>query len=320
MTELFLQLTPDWVIRAVEAAGLEPTGHCLSLHALENRVYDLKLEDGSHVVVKFYRPGRWSAEAIHEEHDFLYELLDADIPACAPVKFDGDSLHQVEGIHYAIWPRTGGRSPSEFSDEQVEILGRLVARIHNVGALKPLLHRKQLTSETYAKQPLEYLESEGFLGPQWQARYREASMRIAAVYDRLSADVPRLRIHGDCHLGNLLERAAQWFFLDFDDMIEGPAVQDVWMLVPGRDAEGERQRMIFIEAYQTFREFETGWLRLVEPLRALRFIHYAAWVARRWSDPAFASYFPHFNTESYWQKETTDLEEQARRCEALIVQ
>ena len=316
-TDLFFALTPDWVIRAAEAGGFDPTGHNLALHCLENRVYDLMLEDESHVVVKFYRPGRWSKEAILEEHAFLYDLVEAEIPVCAPLRFeDGASLHEVEGIYYAVWPRTGGRSPDELTDEQVEILGRLVARIHNVGATKRSHHRGRLDGGTYALDPLETIESLGFLPPQWAARYRRAVERVAELYDALADGVPHHRIHADCHHGNLLYGREGWFFLDFDDFLEGPAVQDVWLLVPGRDAEGERQREVFIQAYRQFRDFESKWLGLVEPLRALRYVRYAGWIARRWKDPAFPRSFPHFNSEQYWEKETIDLEEQLRRCEA----
>lgn len=312
-TDLFFALTPDWVIRAVEAGGFDPTGHNMALHCLENRVYDLMLEDESHVVVKFYRPGRWSREAILEEHQLLFDLADAEIPVCAPLRFeDGESLHEVEGIHYAVWPRTGGRSPDELTDEQVEILGRLVARIHNVGALKPAEHRGVLDGETYALDPLDYIEEQGFLPPQWAKRYKDVVEAVADVYDELAEDVPYHRIHADCHHGNLLNGRDGWFFLDFDDFVEGPAVQDVWLLVPGRDAEGARQRNVFIEAYRQFREFDPKWLGLVEPLRALRYVRYAGWIARRWKDPAFPRSFPHFNSEVYWEKETLDLEEQLR--------
>lgn len=316
MTDLFLRLTPDWVIRAVEAGGFEPTGHILALNCLENRVYDLMLEDRLHVVVKFYRPGRWTREAILEEHEFLADLREADIPVCAPLAFeDGDTLHEVEGIYYAVWPRTGGRSPSEFSDLEVQILGRLLARIHNEGAGKKAKHRRVLSESTYALEPLAFLLEKGFLPPQFERRFKTVVEKIADVYKQRNKGVPQHRIHGDCHLGNLLFGRDGWFFLDFDDFATGPAVQDVWMLVPSQDEEGMRQREIMIEAYRTFRNFDQKWLSLVEPLRALRFIHYAAWIARRWKDPAFPAAFPHFNTEEYWQRETIDLEEQLRKIQ-----
>ena len=315
MTRFFYKLTPDWVLRAVEAGGFRPTGHCTALNSLSNRVYDLRLEDESHVVAKFYRPGRWSREAIAAEHRFLFDLQEAEIPVCAPVRFpDGETLHEVEGILYAVWPRTGGRSLDELSDDNVDVLGRLLARIHNVGATREASERIALTEETYAREPLAVLE-DGFLPPSCVRRYREATERIAAVYAERRRGVPFHRIHGDCHLGNLLHGREGWFFLDFDDFVRGPAVQDVWMLAPGRDAEGARQRDRLVAAYREFRDFDDRWLALVEPLRALRFVWYAAWIAGHWEDPAFPDAFPHFGSEDYWQKETADLEEMVRLVE-----
>jgi Ser/Thr protein kinase RdoA (MazF antagonist) len=314
MTEFFHRLTPDWVLRAVEAGGFRPTGHCTVLNSLSNRVFDLRLdeegEDGPrHVVAKFYRPGRWSREAIEAEHRFLFDLQEAEIPVCAPVRFDdGATLHEVEGILYAVWPRTGGRSLDELSDENVDVLGRLLARIHNVGAMRDAPERIELSEETYAFEPLARLE-DGFLPPSCAGRYRAAVERVAAAYAERRSGVPFHRIHGDCHLGNLLHGREGWFFLDFDDFVRGPAVQDVWMLAPGRDAFGLRQRERLVAAYREFREFDDRWLGLVEPLRALRFVWYAAWIAQHWEDPAFPDAFPHFGSEDYWQKETRDLEE-----------
>ncbi len=316
-TDQFFALTPDWVLKAVEAGGFLPTGHVMALHCLENRVYDLRLEDGSHVVAKFYRPGRWSKLAIEEEHEFLFDLEEAELPVCVPLAFeDEETVHTVEGIHYAVWPRTGGRSPEELDDEQVAILGRLVARIHNVGASRPVEHRPTLDAEHYGREALSVLERH-VTKNRW-ARYRSAVERICAVYEALSAGVPLHRIHADCHHGNLLNGRQGWFFLDFDDFRLGPAAQDVWLLVPGRDEEAERQREIFVDAYRQFRRFEPRWLKLVEPLRGLRFIHYAAWVARRWDDPAFPAAFPEFGSERYWDREVSDLEEQLERCEEAL--
>jgi len=309
----FFRLTPEWVLRAVEAGGFRPTGHTTALTCLENRVHDVHLEDGSHVVVKFYRPGRWSREAILEEHAFLAALREAEIPVCAPLAFrDGVTLHEVEGIFYAIWPRTGGRSPAELADEEVAILGRLLARIHNVGATLQVHARPQLSAESFALEPLAFLEQQAFLPASCARRYRAAVQEVGAIYQSWSEGVPVHAIHGDCHFGNLLNGREGWFFLDFDDFVVGPAVQDVWMLLPGRDAEGVRQRSLLIDAYEQFRSFDRRWLRLVEPLRALRFVRYAAWIARRWKDPAFPSAFPHFGTGEYWENETRDLEEQLR--------
>ena len=314
MSESFFALTPDRVLNAVEGAGLSPTGHCSPLTCLENRVYDVRLESGRHVVAKFYRPGRWSRQAIVEEHRFLLDLREAEIPICAPLRLaDGDTLGLADGIYYAIWPRTGGRAPDEFRDDEVAMLGRLLARIHNTGATVSAEHRPHLDARSGALQPLELLEQRSFLPPEVARRYRAAVERVASLYEAWSDGVPTHRIHGDCHVGNLLRGDDGWFFLDFDDFVVGPAVHDVWMLLPGRDAEGARQRALLVDAYRQFRDFEDGWLRLVEPLRAFRFVSYAAWIARRWSDPAFPDAFPHFGTAQYWESETRDLEEQAER-------
>ncbi len=310
----FFQLTPDQVLSAVEAGGFEPTGHCTPLTCLENRVYDLRLESGDHVVVKFYRPGRWAREAILEEHRLLAELREAEIPVCAPLAFgDGETLHERDGIFYAVWPRTGGRAPDELDDEQVAVLGRLVARIHNVGAAGEAQARPVLDVERAALEPLDHLESRGFLPPECARRYRTAVEETVRLYRAWSEGVPLHRIHGDCHAGNLLRGDEGWFFLDFDDFVVGPAVHDVWMLLPGRDAEAARQRELFVDAYRQFRDFDASWLRLIEPLRTFRFVWYAAWIARRWGDPAFPDAFPHFGTPQYWETETRDLEEQVER-------
>jgi Ser/Thr protein kinase RdoA (MazF antagonist) len=314
VSESFFELTPERVLAALEAGGFAPTGHCTPLTCLENRVYDLRLEDGSHVVAKFYRPGRWSRDAILDEHRFLAELAAAEIPVCAPLPFpDGDTLHEVEGIHYAIWPRTGGRAPDEFADAELAVLGRLMARIHNVGAAGSAPHRPRLAASTAALEPLERLETGGFLPRSCARRYRRAVEQVAALYEDWSRGVPVHRIHGDCHVGNLLRGDRGWFFLDFDDFSVGPAVHDVWMLLPGRDAEAARQRSLLIDGYRQFRAFDDAWLRLVEPLRAFRFVSYAAWIARRWQDPAFPDAFPHFGSASYWETETRDLEEHVAR-------
>lgn len=313
--EFFYNLTPDTVLGAIEQSGFLPTGHCLTLNSYENRVYDCRLDDGSHVIAKFYRPGRWSREQILEEHRFLFDLQEDEIPVCAPLRFDdGESVQETAGIWFALWPRTGGRARDEFSDADLQTLGRMLARIHNVGAVTPCRHRISLTGETYGLQPLSYLEANGFLPGHCAVRYREAVQEITGIYEELRAGVPEIRIHGDCHHGNLLLGNQGWFFLDFDDFLTGPAVQDVWMLVPARDTEGLRRRSVFLDAYRQFRDFDDAWLRLIEPLRALRFIRYAAWIARRWDDPAFPAAFPHFGTQQYWEDQTADLEEQLDYC------
>ncbi len=304
----FTGLTPDRVLAALEGCDLRLTGHCTPLTCLENRVYDVRLEDGRHVVVKFYRPGRWDRETILEEHRFLFDLDEAEVPVAVPLELKGRSLHEADGLAFAAWARIGGRSPDEYSDAEVQTLGRLLARVHGVGASREASHRLRLDPETAAYAPLAELEA-GPLPAHLQPRFRDAVGHAAEVYRERLDGVPLHRIHGDCHAGNLLRTDAGWLLLDFDDFVVGPAVQDVWMLFPGRDAEGARQRAVAIEAYRELRPFDPRWLGLVEPLRALRFVFYAAWIARRWEDPAFPSAFPHFGTEEYWEREVVDLEQ-----------
>ncbi|MBI40693.1 MAG: serine/threonine protein kinase [Leptospiraceae bacterium] len=313
MTSSFYNLTTDAILSAVDDAGFETTGHCLALNSLENRVYDIKLEDGSHVIAKFYRPNRWSQEQIQEEHDFLFELQSEEIPVCAPLQFkNGNSLNERDGILFALWPRTGGRMPDEFSDDELRQLGRLIARIHNIGAREPAQNRISMNEQTFGLNPLNYLLDGDFLPPHVASRYEALVIEICEIYASLSSDVPYVRIHGDAHGGNLLRDDRGWFFLDFDDFVNGPPVQDIWLLAGQQGLEGMRNRSILLEGYRQFRSFPDSWLSLVEPLRALRFVHYASWIARRIEDPAFPAAFPHFGTEDYWENELNDLQEQLR--------
>lgn len=335
-TRFFFELTPDRVLDAVESSGLRCSGRCMALNSFENRVYDVELEiegePGSETtsvqpdtvsasarvarrrVAKFYRPGRWTSEQVLEEHQFLSDLVKAEIPAIAPAVFpDGRTLHQTpQGIWYAIFPKVGGRAPDELSDDQLRRIGRLLGRIHNVGAAKSAQHRILLSPNTYGRANLEFLISGNWIPLEFQSRYRNVVERICEISEPLFNSTPSHRIHGDCHLGNLLWNPQGPFFLDFDDMVRGPAVQDLWLVVPGRDLEARRQREVLLEGYEEMRLFDRTTLRLIEPLRALRFIHYAAWIARRWQDPAFPAAFPQFGTHRYWQDETEDLEEQLR--------
>ncbi len=313
MSNTFYNLTPDRVIEAVEKSSFSLTGHYMVLNSYENRVYDLKLEDDSHIIVKFYRPGRWSLEQIMEEHQFLFDLADDEIPVCAPLKFsDGKTVHEAERIFFSIWPRTGGRIPEELTDADMTSIGRLLGRIHNNGASKEIKHRLKLTGEAYGINSLNYLTENNFLPSNCIKKYSDAVNEIVTVYNSLITDVPFHRIHGDCHLGNLLKRDDAFYFLDFDDFLVGPAVQDIWMLISSRDSNSQREQNMFLQGYREFRHFENSWLKLIEPLRGLRYINYAAWIARRWNDPAFPQIFPHFGTDEYWQKETSDLQDQVK--------
>lgn len=328
-TEFFYSITPERVLEAVESSGLIATGRCSALNSFENRVYDVELDPECvpppptpkvhrsyyHRVAKFYRPGRWTREQILEEHEFLQDLVDEEIPVIAPIKFpDGSTLRQMpdSGIYYALFPKVGGRAPDELDAPILQQIGRLIARIHAVGARRAAQHRVQLTPETYGRQNLHYLVEKKWLPAEFEKRYREAVEKICGIIEPWFEQARPIRIHGDCHLGNLLQGSEGLFFLDFDDMVRGPAVQDLWLLLPSRGAGGRPDLESLLEGYEEMRPFDRTTLKLIEPLRALRFVHYTAWLARRWEDPAFPPAFPQFNTHRYWSDETADLEQQLR--------
>jgi Ser/Thr protein kinase RdoA (MazF antagonist) len=318
--ERFERLSPDLTFEAVDdaLAGPRCTGRAFPLNSYENRVYQFELDDDSWVIGKFYRPHRWTREAILEEHAFTMEVHEQEIPVAMPRKLSsGTTLSQVDDILFALFDRVYGRPPHEFDDEQLKVVGRLLARIHNTGATRPSEHRMHLTPETYGSDNLDYLFDNEVLPEDVEENYMATAEVLIERIEPMFDGVPTHRIHGDCHLGNLLWTEGGPAFLDFDDMVMGPAVQDVWMLVASADDEGRRQRDVLLEAYEQFRPFDETWLRLVEPLRALRYIHYAAWITRRWSDPLFKRTFEFFGTVRYWQNELQDLREQIARIDAL---
>ncbi|HVT58192.1 MAG TPA: serine/threonine protein kinase [Thermoanaerobaculia bacterium] len=310
-TDLFLALTPEKVWAAVERAGLRCNPVCYPLNSFENRVYEIELEDRTRMVAKFYRPGRWSEEQILEEHQFLHDLEDEELPVCGMRPFPGGgTLRRIDNIFYCLAERRGGRAPDELDDAAVRRLGMLAGRLHNVGARRPASHRVRLGGDTYVREDVAWLDAHDTLPRHLRKRYLDAALAIADAADRGLAGVATHRIHGDLHLGNILFRDGLLRILDFDDMVIGPAVQDLWLALPGRDPEAIAQRAIFVEGYEQFRAFDRATLALVEPLRGLRIVHYAAWLARRWHDPAFPAAWPHFGTPDYWERETDDLEEQ----------
>lgn len=321
-TSFFYELTPGRILDAVEVStGLRCTGRAMALNSMENRVYEIEIEldekpknpSDRFVIAKFYRPGRWTREQIQEEHDFLQELADHEIPVVAPRRFhDGATIHEMKDakVFYTVFPKLGGRSPDELTDDQLAQVGRLLARLHNVGAAKPARHRMVLSPETYGIQNLKHLVDQGILPPDVKQAYAQTVETICRITAPWFAEATNLRIHGDCHFGNLLSGRESLFFVDFDDTVTGPAAQDVWLLVPGRDEYAKRQLGVMLDAYETMRPFDRRTLRLIEPLRALRFVHFAAWIGRRWQDPAFPRAFPHFGTAKYWSDQLQDLREQ----------
>jgi Ser/Thr protein kinase RdoA (MazF antagonist) len=300
----FFALTPDRVLDAVEVGGLRSTGRCLPLRAFENRVYEVELEDERRLVVKFYRPGRWSRETILDEHAFLRELAEAELPAVAPMDLGtGTTLPAIDGIHYAAFPRVRGRTLQEGDDELLRQIGRLIGRMHAVGAARDAPHRPRLTVDFYAREPLEVILGGKFITEPLAGRYRDLVLRIADAVEPALARARTQRIHGDLHWGNVLWATDGPILVDFDDSLVGPPVQDLWLLARGDTAEAAKAREQLIQGYEVFREFDRAALALCEPLRALRIIHMSGWIAKRWEDPSFPAAFPAFRTDNYWLAE-----------------
>ena len=321
-TEFFLALTPEKILDAIETStGLRCTGRVLALNSMENRVYEVEIEMDTppknpserFLICKFYRPGRWSYATILDEHQFLLELKDAEIPVVAPLPFlDGRTLHELDSkaLYYTTFPKCAGRSPDELNDDQLAQVGRLLARMHGVGAMHTAPHRMTLNPVTYGLENLRYLMETNSLPLDVSALYEKTVQAICSKAEPLFQACKTQRIHGDCHFGNLIFGREGFSFVDFDDMINGPIVQDIWLVIPGRDQESKMQLEMLIEGYEMMRPFDRAGLKLIEPLRALRFVHFSAWIARRWQDGAFPKAFPNFGTAVYWRSQLQDLQEQ----------
>jgi Ser/Thr protein kinase RdoA (MazF antagonist) len=309
----FARLDPQMVLEAVESVGLYGDGRLLALNSYENRVYQVGLEEGAPVVVKFYRPERWSDAAILEEHAFVAELAEREIPVVPATSIDGRSLHSHAGFRFAVFPRRGGRAPELGDSATLEWIGRFIGRIHAVGALKPFAQRPEINPDSFGRAPFDYLRSHDFVPPElvatWTSVVEQALAGVARCYER-AGELPLLRLHGDCHGGNVLWTPDGPHFVDFDDSRMGPAVQDLWMLLSGERQEMVGQMADVLAGYEDFCEFHPRQLYLVEALRTLRLIHYSAWLAMRWDDPAFPAAFPWFNTQRYWQDRILELREQ----------
>ncbi|MBA5606235.1 serine/threonine protein kinase [Duganella sp. FT3S] len=309
----FSDLSPDCVLDALDSVGLRGDGRLLALNSYENRVYQVGIEDGAPLVAKFYRPARWSDAAILEEHAFTAELAEREIPVVPALALDGNTLHHYQGFRFAVFARHGGRAPELGDPAVLEWTGRFIGRIHAVGALKSYKERPSLDIDTFGIEPRDYLLANGFIPPELLAAYTsvidQALDGVRRCYER-AGTVAQLRLHGDCHGGNVLWTDAGPHFVDFDDSRMGPAVQDLWMMLSGERHEQVRQLSDILAGYEDFCEFDPRQLYLVEALRTLRLIHYSAWLARRWDDPAFPVAFPWFNTQRYWQDRILELREQ----------
>ena len=306
------RLTPDLVIEAVESLGHMSDGRILALNSYENRVYQVGLEDGPPLVAKFYRPGRWSDAAIREEHEFALELAAAEVPVVPPIVRDGRSLFELEEFRFAVFERKGGRWPELGNAQEREWIGRFLGRIHMVGRRTRFQHRGRIDVERMGEDSREYVLDEGWLPPHLEEAYDSLTSdlldRVRTAFE--SAMPAQLRLHGDCHRGNVLWTDDGPHFVDLDDCIMGPAIQDLWMLLSGSRAEMAEQMTQILEGYSQFSMFDYSELVLVESLRTLRMIHYAAWLARRWEDPAFPRAFPWFKAPRYWEEHVLQLREQ----------
>jgi Ser/Thr protein kinase RdoA (MazF antagonist) len=306
-------LTPATVLDALDSLGLRADGRQLALNSYENRVYQVWMENGPPVVVKFYRPARWSAAAILEEHAFTAELAERELPVVTAIAVDGRVLHEFRGFRFAVFPKRGGRAPELEDPKTLEWMGRFLGRIHAVGGLQPFRDRPSIDLTSFGLEPRDYLLAHGFIPADlvdpWQRVADLALDGIRRCYDRAGA-IRTLRLHGDCHAGNVLWTDDGPHFVDFDDCRTGPAVQDLWMLLSGDRTAMSGQLADVLAGYEVFYDFDVRELLILEALRTLRMIHYAAWVARRWDDPAFPAAFPWFSTQRYWQNQILELREQ----------
>lgn len=300
-------LSPDVVLDAVESVGHAPDGRLLALNSFENRVYQIGLEDAGFLIAKFYRPGRWSDAAILEEHQFSQELADAELPVVAPHRLGNQTLFTHAGFRFALFPRKGGRAPDLEGLEVSAWLGRLLARIHLIGQRQTFQHRQRVDADTLVWAPHHAAAASPLMPDAVRDRYahliEDAADAIDAVFT--SAAPGCLRLHGDCHPGNVLWTDAGPHFVDLDDSRSGPAIQDLWMLMTGETA----QREALLEGYEQFRPFDRNELALIPALRLMRQIHYAGWIAERWADPAFPAAFPHVALAPWWEQHCRDIAE-----------
>ena len=313
MAHPYATLTPDRILDALDGVGVHGDGRMIALNSYENRVYLVHCDDAPSVVVKFYRPGRWTNAQIEEEHAFVAELVEREVPAVAPLVLGGRTLHVDGDLRFAAYPRCGGRTPELDNRDTLTWLGRYIGRIHAVGARAPFAHRPTLDIATFGDEPREFLLANGFVPDALREPYATISeLALNGIRESFAraGTFATLRLHGDCHASNVLWTESGPHFVDFDDARMGPAIQDLWMLLSGDRASMTQQLGDVLDGYEDFAELDRSELCLVEALRTLRLMHYAAWIARRWDDPAFPAAFPWFNTQRYWQDRILELREQ----------
>jgi Ser/Thr protein kinase RdoA (MazF antagonist) len=309
----FETLGPSFILDAIDSVGFETDGRVTILNSYENRVYQIGIENAEPVIAKFYRPGRWTNQQIQEEHDYCYELVEAELPVVPPIRNNQNiSLFEHGDFRFSLYPRKGGRAPELDNYDNLLILGRFLGRIHMIGASSSFKFRPTINSHSYGHESVEYIKQH-FIPAELKIAYETLTDDLLKIIDSImseASDVKYIRAHGDCHIGNMLWRDDLPHFIDFDDSRMAPAVQDLWMLLSGDRNEQITQLREIIEGYNEFADFDLQELRLIESLRTLRMLYFSAWLARRWDDPAFPIGFPWFNTPRYWEEHILSLREQ----------
>lgn len=308
----FALLTPDTVLDAVESIGLLSDARILTLNSYENRVFQVGIENAPPLIAKFYRPNRWSDEAILEEHQFSLELAELDIPVIPPLKIDGQTLLSHAGFRFSLFTRFGGRAPEFDNPDHLLMLGRLLGRLHAAGSMKPFSHRPELTLQTFGYDSVNWLRENDSVPANLRPAYFSVADDLLAKIEEIYQANPyqTIRLHGDLHVGNLLWRDDSLYMVDMDDCRQGPAIQDLWMMLSGERDQRQAQLSELADGYNEFYDFNPSELPLIESLRSLRLVHYSAWLARRWTDPAFPMHFPWFASERYWADQILTLREQ----------
>jgi Ser/Thr protein kinase RdoA (MazF antagonist) len=318
----YANLNPNIILNAIENAGFRCSGSLFALNSYENRVYQVGIEDDAPLIAKFYRPHRWTDLAILEEHQFTREILALDIPVIAPIVADNcKTLHCFDEFRFALFPRRGGHALELDNLEQLEWMGRFLGRLHAIGVCKPFQHRLHLDVKSYGYNAYHFLINNHFIPAEIEQNYREiVEALLLQIECRFNAieNMNYIRLHGDCHAGNILWNDAGPHIVDFDDCLMGPAVQDIWMLLSGDTFQKEIELEYILRGYSAFHDFNRNELRLIEALRALRMLHYSAWLAKRWEDPAFPISFPWFNTLPYWREHLHDLKDQLQKMLELF--
>lgn len=328
-TQFFYSLTPDTILDNIESLGIETTSRVLILNSMENRVYEIEIsideskiksESDKFIIAKFYRPGRWTKEQILEEHQFLFDLEENEVPVIAPLKINGESVFQVrdQEMFFCLFPKKSGRCLDELNLERRQILGRTLARLHNIGKMHPAKHRLKLTPKIFIEENTKTLLTGKFIPSHIEDSFKQTVDLIYQLVGPMFEGVENQRIHGDCHYGNIIWRDEGPYFIDFDDMLTGPLVQDIWLINPGDDEESIRHRNEILEAYELMGDFPHHSLKLVEPLRTMRFIHFYAWIGKRYQDPAFQQQFPQFREQTYFETALNDLRMQYAKIQESL--